>query len=40
MKKQTGIWLDKEQDVVITLNDHGYNLKIIESEIEIREKYD
>jgi hypothetical protein len=40
MKKQTGIWLDKEKAVVITLNDHGYNLKIIESEIETRERYD
>ena len=40
MKKQAGIWLDKEKAVVITLNDHGYNLKIIESEIETRERYD
>lgn len=40
MKKQTGIWLDKEQAIVITLNDHGYSLKIIESELETRERYD
>ena len=40
MKKQAGIWLDKEKAVVINLNDHGYNLKIIESEIETRERYD
>lgn len=40
MKKQTGIWLDKEQAVVITLNDHGYSLRIIESEIENRERFD
>lgn len=40
MKKQTGIWLDKEKAVVITLNEHGYNLNIIESEIETRERYD
>lgn len=40
MKKQTGIWLDKEQAIVITLNDHGYSLKIIESELETRARYD
>jgi stalled ribosome rescue protein Dom34 len=40
MKKQTGICLDKEQDIVITLNDHGYNLKIIESDIQTKERYD
>ncbi len=39
MKRQTGIWLDREKAVVITLNDHGYSLKIIESEIETRERY-
>jgi stalled ribosome rescue protein Dom34 len=40
MKKQTGIWLDKEKAVVITLNDHGYQLKIIESDILTKERYD
>ena len=40
MKKQTGIWLDKEKAVVITLNDHGYKLKIIESDIQTKERYD
>lgn len=39
MKRQTGIWLDREKAIVITLNDHGYSLKIIESEIETRERY-
>jgi stalled ribosome rescue protein Dom34 len=40
MKKQTGIWLDTEKAIVITLNDHGYSLRIIESEIESRERFD
>jgi len=40
MKKQTGIWLDKEKAVVITLNDHEYKLKIIESDIQTKERYD
>ncbi len=39
MKKQTGIWIDMEKAVVITLNESGYKLKIIESEIQTRERF-
>lgn len=40
MKKQTGIWLDLKQAIVITLFEDGYKLKIIESEIQVKERYD
>lgn len=40
MKKQTGIWLDLKQAIVITLFEDGYKLKIIESEIQAKERYD
>lgn len=40
MKKQTGIWLDLEKAIVITLNESGYKLKIIESGIETKERFD
>lgn len=40
MKKQTGIWLDHEKALVVTLVESGYTLKIIESDIITRERVD
>ncbi len=38
MKKQTGIWLDKEKAYIISLHEKNYGLKKIASEIETRER--
>ena len=40
MKKQTGIWLDHEKAIIITLDRGGYNLNTIESDIVTRERID
>lgn len=40
MKKQTGIWLDLEKAIVIILNENGYDLKTIVSDIETKERFD
>ena len=38
MKKQTGIWLDHEKAIIITLHRNGYILNTIESDIVTRER--
>ena len=40
MKKQTGIWLDHEKAIIITLNRNGYKLNTIESDIVTKERTD
>jgi stalled ribosome rescue protein Dom34 len=38
MKKQTGIWLDKEKAIIINLSKGKHTIKYIESNITIRER--
>lgn len=40
MKKQTGVWLDKEKAMIIELTDGKHTIKTIESNIPIRERID
>ena len=40
MKKQTGIWLDHEKAIIITLDRDRYKLNTIESDIVTRERID
>jgi len=40
MKKQTGIWIDKEKSLVITLFEGKHRIKTIESEISNRERFE
>ena len=40
MKKQTGIWLDHEKAIIITLDRDGYILNTIESDIVTKERTD
>lgn len=40
MKKQTGIWLDHEKAIIITLDRAGYKLNTVESDIVTRERID
>ena len=40
MKKQTGIWLDHEKAIIVTLVGNGYKLNTIESDIVTRERVD
>ena len=40
MEKQTGIWLDHEKAIIITLDNNRYKLKTIESDIVTRERID
>lgn len=38
MKKQTGVWLDKEKAIIINLSEGNHTIKHIESNINIRER--
>ena len=38
MKKQTGIWLDKEKAIIINLSEGKHTIKYLESNITIRER--
>ena len=40
MKKQTGIWIDHEKAMIVTLVGNGYKLNTIESDIVTRERVD
>ena len=40
MKKQTGIWLDHEKAMIITLDNDKYKISNIESDIITRERID
>ena len=40
MKKQTGIWIDHEKAIIITLDRSSYKLNTIESDIVTRERID
>ena len=39
MEKQTGIWLDKEQAVIINLSAGSHTIKYLESNIATRERF-
>ena len=39
MKKQTGIWLDKEKAVIIILTEGNHAIKHIDSDVEGRERF-
>lgn len=40
MKKNIGIWIDTKQAIIIELSDDDHSVKIIESDIETRERID
>lgn len=40
MKKNIGIWIDTKQAIIIKLSDDDHSVKIIESDIETRERFD
>ena len=40
MKKNIGIWIDTRQAIIIKLSDDDHSVKIIESDIETRERID
>jgi stalled ribosome rescue protein Dom34 len=40
MKKQTGIWLDKEKAIIITLDDGKHTITTIISDIVTKERFD
>jgi stalled ribosome rescue protein Dom34 len=39
MKKQTGVWLDKEKAIIINLDEGKHSIKYIDSDIEGRERF-
>lgn len=39
MEKQTGIWLDKEQAIIINLSAGSHTIKYLESNITTRERF-
>ena len=40
MIKQTGIWIDKEKAYLINIAEGKHNIKTIESDISIRERFE
>jgi stalled ribosome rescue protein Dom34 len=40
MKKQTGIWLDKEKAIIINLSEGNHTIKIIGSDFSGRERFE
>ena len=39
MKKQTGVWLDKEKAILINLTEGNHSVKHIDSDVEGRERF-